>query len=256
MRLEKKKAIVTGAGSGIGRAIALTLAKEGADIVVADVDPGAAEKVASEVKSLGRRSLAIKVDVTKRNDVDQLVKKTLDTFETIDILVNNAGIVKHGPPEEETEASWDAMMAVNLKGEFLCSQAVGIQMIKQKRGKIVNIASTSGHRGMSKQAAYCASKAGVLGLTRTLAVNWAKHNINVNSVSPGVTVTPMLQKAIEDRGLTMDFYVRRIPIGRANKPEDIANAVLFLASSESDNITGQDILVDGGMTALFWPAGE
>jgi len=256
VRLEGKVAIVTGAGTGIGRAIALTFAREGANIVIADVDLNAAEGVASEIGSLGRQTLAMKVDVSDGKDVDELVQKTLDSFNTVDILVNNAGIVKLAPPEDESVADWDSMIDVNLKGQFLCSQAVGKQMIKQKRGKIVNIASTSGHRGMSRQAAYCASKAGVLGLTRTLAVNWAKYNINVNSVSPGTTMTPMLLKAIEDRGISIDYHLKKIPLGRANKPEDIANAALFLASSESDNITGQDILVDGGMTALYWPAGE
>jgi NAD(P)-dependent dehydrogenase (short-subunit alcohol dehydrogenase family) len=256
MRLEGKIAIVTGGGTGIGHAIALTFAREGASIVVADVDPEAAEQVASEVESMGRKALAVKVDVSDGADVDQLVQKTLDSFNTVDILVNNAGVVNLSPPEDEKVADWNKVIDVNLKGQFLCCQTVGRHMIKQRQGKIVNIASTSGHRGMSKQTAYCASKAGVMGLTRTLAVNWAKYNINVNSVSPGTTMTPMLMKAIEERGLTLDYYLQRTPLGRANRPEDIANAVLFLSSSEADNITGQDILVDGGMTVLYWPAGE
>jgi len=255
MRLEGKAAIITGGGSGIGKTIALTFAREGADVVVADIDLPSAQSVADEVKSMGRQALAVKVDVTSSQNVNQMVRDTLDTFEKIDILVNNAGITKLAPPEEESEEQWDETMNINLKGQFLCGQAVGREMIKQKRGKIVNISSVNGHRGVGSSAAYAASKAGVLSLTKTLAVNWAKHNINVNSVSPGITITPIVEKAARSGGRSPEEFFKEMtkytPLKRANKPEDIANAVLFLASSESDNMTGQDMVIDGGSLAIY-----
>jgi len=252
INLEGKVAIVTGAGTGMGESHALALAKAGADMVIADIDPELAEKVAAEIKSTGRRAIAVKVDVSNSDDVRQLVKKTLDAFQKIDILVNNAGIDRLYPAEELVEAEWDAMINVNLKGTFLCSQEVGRQMIKQKSGKIVNIASTAAHRGYQRQAAYSSSKGGVLALTRALAVEWAKHNINVNSVSPGTTMTPLFMS----QGINAEGRIKRTPLGRLNKPENLSDAVLFLASSASDNITGQDIIVDCGVAALYWPAGE
>jgi len=256
VELDGKLAIVTGAGTGIGQAIATTLAKEGANVVIADVDLHSAANVAREVESIGRQALAIKTDVSDRNDVIQMVDKTLHTFERVDILVNNAAVNKQVLAEELDEADWDRIMNVNAKGVFLCCQAIGKQMIKQKHGKIINIASTSAHRGLPWQIAYCASKGGVIQITKTLAVEWAKYNINVNAVSPSVTITPMLKKFLEDTGKTLQNRLKRIPLGRPNQPEDIANAVLFLASPESDNITGQEIIVDCGVSALYWPAGE
>jgi len=257
MKLEDKVAIVTGAGQGIGRAIALTLAREGADVVVNDVDLELAEKVAGEIKSQGRQAQAIKADVSNSEEVNQLVNKTLDNFKRIDILVNNAGIDKLIPAIELTEALWDSMININLKGQFLCSQAVGRQMIKQKRGKIINIASIAGHVAQPGQAAYGASKGGVLQLTKVLAIEWAKHNINVNAVSPGATITPMVENIIKEHPDILKNYLGRIPSRKIAKPEDIANAVLFLASPESDDIIGQEIIIDGGICALHpgyvWP---
>ena len=250
MKLDGKVAIVTGAGTGIGRAIALAMAKEGAHVVIADVDLPAAENVASEVKSTGGMAQAIKVDVTKRAEVGQLVEKILETSDRIDILVNNAGTGKIAPFEDLAEADWDSIINVNLKGVYLCSQAVGRQMIKQKRGKIINIASAGGHRGVPEQAAYNSSKGGVLQLTRTVAMEWAKYKINVNSVSPGVTRTQLVEKLIEEDPEFLQNRDRMIPLGRINTPEDLTSTVLFLASSESDFITGQDIVVDGGSLAL------
>ena len=173
MKLDGKVAIVTGAGTGMGQTIALTLAEEGANIVIADIDIQSAENVAGKIESMGRQALAIKTDVTDREEVNKMVEKTLDAFKKIDILVNNAGIVKVVPSVEITETDFDSVIDVNLKGGFLCSQAVGKQMIKQKQGKIVNIASTAAHRGFLGLAAYCASKGGALLLTRQLAVEWA-----------------------------------------------------------------------------------
>ena len=250
MRFTGKTAIVTGAGQGIGRAIALGLAKEGADIVVNDINLELAHKVADEIEVTGRRALAIKADVSNSAEVSQMVKETIDNFKKVDILVNNAGIDKVMPAEEMTEDVWDAQVNTNLKGPFLCSQAVGRQMIKQKQGKIINIASLSGHYGSHGQAAYCASKAGVILLTMVLAVEWAKYNINVNAVSPGITRTALIEKLEKESPKFVEGRLKRIPIRRFIEPEEIASVALFLASSESDAITGEDIVVDGGVNAL------
>jgi len=250
MRLQGQVAIVTGAGQGIGQAIALTLAKEGAAVIVNDIDLELARKVADEIKSRGGQAFPVKADVSKGEEVSKLVGETLDNFQKIDILVNNAGIAKIIPAMELTEAQWDSIMAVNLKGQFLCSQAVARHMITQKRGKIVNIAALSGRVGNPGLAAYGASKGGVLQLTRVLAIEWAKYNININAVSPGVTMTAMVETVSKDKPDFFKGYIDRIPLKRAAKPEDIANAVLFLASSESDDITGHELAVDGGTSAL------
>jgi 3-oxoacyl-[acyl-carrier protein] reductase len=249
MRLKEQVAIVTGAGQGIGRAIALTLAREGATVVVNDIDPEKAEKVAEEVRSEGGQALPVQADVSKAKDVDTLVKKTVDNFKRVDILINNAGVVKLMRLLELTEAEWDRTMSVNVKGQFLCSKTVIPHMIKQKRGKIVNIASLASHIGAPGMAAYGASKGGVVQLTKATAVEVGKYNIMVNAVSPGLTMTELIKSAVKDRP---DFIegMDRIPLRRAAEPEDIANVVLFLASSESDYITGQVIVVDGGLMAI------
>lgn len=250
MKLDGKVAIVTGAGQGIGRTIALNLAEEGASVVVCDINLQTAQDVTKEIESLGRQAQAIKADVSNSQEVSQLVAKSLDRFKKIDILVNNAGICPIAPAEEHTEDEWDKTIDINLKGTFLCSQAVGREMIKQKCGKIVNIASTSGHIGTHGIIAYSVSKAGVISLTRVLAVEWAKHNINVNAVSPGTVKTPMTEKVLVDVLKTHEERTRRTPLGREAIPEDVAKAVVFLISPEADYITGDIITVDGGMTAV------
>ncbi len=249
MRLKKQVAIVTGAGQGIGRAIALTLAREGATVVVNDIDLEKAEKVAEEVSAQGGQALPVQADVSKAKDVDILVKKALDSYKKVDILVNNAGVAKMTRLLDLTEAEWDRTMNINIKGQFLCSKAVIAQMMKQKRGKIVNIASLAAHIAAPGLAAYGASKGGVVQLTKALAVELGKYNIMVNAVSPGLTLTDLIKSAVRDRP---DFIegIDRIPLRRAAEPEDIANVVLFLASSESDYITGQVIIVDGGLMAI------
>ncbi len=250
MKLEKKVAIITGGGQGIGRAVALALAKEGANVVIGDIDLQLAKNVADEIESLGGRAQAIKTDVTKREEVSHLVQKTLDDFKKIDILVNNAGISESMPFEKISNAHFDRIINVNLKGLLLCSQAVGREMIKRKRGRIINIASQTAHRGVPRFAVYSASKAGVLAITRVLAMEWAKYNINVNAVSPSMTLTAIAERlAKESPDFLRDAGTTR-PLRRLNKPEEIASAVLFLASPESDAITGQDITVDGGLDAL------
>lgn len=250
MKLEGKVAIVTGGGQGIGRASALALAKEGADIVIADIDLGLAEKVVGEVKSLGRQAQAVKVNVFDKNEVNQMVEQVLNNFKSIDILVNSAGINPMGPALEESEEQWDRTMNINLKGTFLCAQAVARQMVKQKQGKIINIASISGHRGIPGMVSYCTSKAAVIHLTQVLAMEWSKYNINVNTVTPGITITPLHNKVMEDPEAFRRERQKSIPLRRVNEPEDVANVVLFLASPEADNITGQEIVIDGGICAL------
>lgn len=250
MKLEKKVAIITGGGQGIGRAVALVLAKEGANVVIGDIDLQLAKNVADEIESLGGRAQAIKTDVTKREEVSQLVQKTLDDFKKIDILVNNAGISEPMPFEKISNAHFDRIINVNLKGLLLCSQAVGREMIKRKRGRIINIASQIAHRGVPRFAVYSASKAGVLAITRVLAMEWAKYNINVNAVSPSMTLTAIAERLAKESPDFLKGAGTTRPLRRLNKPEEIASAVLFLASPESDAITGQDITVDGGLDAL------
>lgn len=248
MRLEGQVAIVTGAGQGIGEAIALTFAREGAAVVVDDINPKTARKVAKDINERGGIALPIKADVSNADEVNTLVKKTLDQFKKVDILVNNAGIIKLAPVLELTEAEWDSVMDVNVKGQFLCSKAVGKHMTKQKRGKIINIASIGAHIGGPGSAAYAVSKGGILQLTKVLAVEWGKYNINVNVVSPGLTMTVMAEYVTKK--LPSSQGIDRVPLRRLAKPEDIADAVLFLASSESDYVTGQEIIVDGGTLVI------
>jgi len=249
MRLEGQVAIVTGASKGIGQAIALTLSKEGAIVIVNGRNNKSIKKVVDEVKSLGGQALPVKADVSSSKEVNKLVETTLDKYQKIDILVNNAGVNELVPTLELTEIQWYNIIDVNLKSQFLCSQAVAKQMIEQKRGKIVNIASIGAHVGTPGQAAYAASKAGIVQLTKVLAVEWGKYNINVNAVSPGMTMTAMMESLINERP---DFIegIKRIPLQRPARPEDIANVVLFLVSSESDYITGQELIVDGGSLSI------
>jgi len=249
-RLEGKVAIVTGAGRGIGQAIAIGLANEGANVIVNDVNLESARSVADEIKHRGGQALAIKADVSSSTEVNQMVKQTLDKFGKIDILVNNAGISGFWPILELTEAEWDHMLDTNLKSQFLCSQAVGKEMIKRKSGKIVNIASVAAHLASPRVMAYAVSKAGVVMLTKALAIEWARYNITANVVSPHFALTPLTLSAIEREPELYAGREKRIPLGRAATPEDPANAVIFLCMPESDYITGQEIIVDGGMSVL------
>ena len=249
MRLKGQVAIVTGAGQGIGQAIATTLAREGATVVVNDVVPERADKVTEEIKAQGGRALAVTADVSKAKEVNMLIGKTLDSYQRVDILVNNAGIIKMKRVLEMTEADWDRTMDVNIKSQFLCSKAVAGHMIKQKRGKIINLASLSAHIGAPGMGAYGASKGGVVQLTKTLAVELGKYNITVNAISPGFTMTEMVKQAGKDRPNFLEG-MDRIPLRRAAEAQDIANVVLFLASAESDYITGQVLVIDGGLLAI------
>ncbi len=254
MRLKDKTAIITGAGRGIGRGIALRLAREGCNIIIADLNFRNAINVAKEVKTSGRESLAIKVNVAVAAQVKKMVDKTIEKFRRIDILVNNAGITIPAPIEKLTEEIWDRTININLKGTYLCSREVAKYMIKKKRGKIINISSKSGKSGGLWLSAYCASKFGVIGFTQSLALDLASCKINVNAVCPGIIFTPQWEKldlAYARKlkipaGRVRDYYVKKIPLGREATAEDVANIVLFLASKESDYMTGQAINVTGG----------
>jgi 3-oxoacyl-[acyl-carrier protein] reductase len=244
MLLQDKVAIITGGARGIGRAIALLFAKEGADIVIWDVNLQEAEKTAAEIGALGRQSLAQGVDVTDYQKVEEAVNKILDKFTKVDILVNNAGITKDGLLLRLSEQDWDAVLNVNLKGTFNCTKAVSKVMLKQHRGKIINIASIIGIIGNPGQANYAASKAGIIALTKTAAKELASRNINVNAVAPGFIQTEMTAKLPED---LKEKMLAAIPMGKFGSPQDVASVCLFLASEEASYINGQVIVVDGGM---------
>ena len=245
MRLDGKVAIITGAGRGIGRAIALALARDGADVVVNDVDLQSAEATADKVRAMGRRALPIKADVSVEEEVIKMVKTALKAFGKIDILVNNAAIFSSISLEDITEEKWDKTMKINLKSVFLCSQAVMKFMKRQRSGKIVNIASLAGKvGGIVAGADYAASKAGVICLTKSLAKQLASYSINVNAVAPAWIETDMMKDWPRE---TKEAVLRQIPLGRFGKPEEVAEAVVFLASDGAGFITGATIDINGGI---------
>ena len=244
MRLKDKVALVTGGARGIGRSIALAFAREGADIVVGDVNMEEAAKTASDIEALGRKAMALSLDVTDYAKVEEAVNKILDKFTKVDILVNNAGITKDNLLMRMRQEEWDAVLTVNLKGAFNCLKAVTRPMIKQRYGKIINMASIIGIMGNAGQANYAASKAGLIALTKSAAKELASRSINVNAVAPGFIQTEMTAKLPEDLKNKMK---EMIPLDKFGTPEDIAATCLFLASEESSYITGQTIVVDGGM---------
>jgi NAD(P)-dependent dehydrogenase (short-subunit alcohol dehydrogenase family) len=243
-------AIVTGARRGIGKAIALAMAQAGADIAICDrvIEDGELNAVAEEVKRLGRRSLAVQADITQKAEVDGLVKGVVDEFGVIDILVNNAAMNIRAPLLELREDGWDRVINTDLKGYFLCSQAVGKRMVEQKRGNIINIASTAAIKAAPEMGAYCIAKAGVVMLTRVLAVELAKYNIRVNAIAPYMVKTKFSQPLWSDPE-TLKQLESEIPLGRLAEPGDIIGSVLFLASDASSYITGHTIIVDGGLSA-------
>lgn len=257
--LNGQAAIVTGAGSGIGQAIARRLSLEGAAVAAADLNGSAAEKLVAELNGLGRRGLALETDVTAKKDAERMVKQCLENFGRVDILVNNAGAGSLGLIVNQTEEDWEKPIQVNLKGTFLCSQAAAKEMIPRKRGRIVNISSISGKSGEEFIGPYCASKFGVIGLTQALAKELARYSINVNAVCPGYIWTPMWAEmakwfkekfpALEGKS-PQEIFESRVksvtPLRRPQTGEDIANLVAFLVSDQAANITGQAINVDGG----------
>jgi NAD(P)-dependent dehydrogenase (short-subunit alcohol dehydrogenase family) len=248
--LSGRVAIVTGGARGLGRTAALGLAEAGADVVVIDLLMPMAEEVKAEIVKKGKKSLAIKTDVSDGEDVQRMVDKVVEHFGMIDILVNNAGINIVSPAERFSLADWNSVLRVNLTGVFLCAQAVGIIMLRQKKGKIINIASVLGMVGSPHDAlAYNSSKAGVINLTRSLAVEWGEYNINVNAVAPGMMETDLTRRRLEDNEYR-SYFVNATPLRRIGRPEDLLGTVIFLSSEASDWITGQTIVVDGGYLAL------
>jgi len=255
MNMKGKVSVVTGGGQGIGRAVSLALAGAGSDVLVADVVPESAKSVSEEIKGLGRKSVSVKVDVSNKAMVDKMVETALSEFGRIDVLVNVAGIGRKSPIEDVSEEDWDKVIAVNLKGTFLCAQAAGKVMIKQGGGSIVNFASVAAHTPQIYLGAYSPSKAGVLLLTKLMAVEWAKYNIRVNAVSPGPITTP-LTDAIYNTPELHKGRARAVPMNRFGKPEEVANTVAFLASDEAAYITGHSVAVDGGcLSAMFYLTG-
>ena len=245
MRLKGKVAIVTGSRRGIGRAIALEMAKEGAKVVVSDIELKECEAVCDEIRKLGSDAIAVRCDVTKKDEVDAMMERVIQKFGRIDIMVNNAGVYVAKPLDQTTEQDWDFVVGINLKGVFLCSSAAAKHMMKQKRGKIISTASIAGKVGFADSSAYCASKGGIISLTRELAMELATYNINVNAVAPGVIDTNMTKGFMEDEKAKQGLLMG-IPLGRIGRPEDIAKAVVFLASEDSDYVTGHTLVVDGG----------
>lgn len=250
--LSGKVALVTGTGSGLGRAIAVGLAQSGADVAATELPDklDSARDTVRELEKLGRRGFAVSLDVTRLPGITGMIDAVLDHFGRIDVLVNNAGINIPRLAVDVTEADWDRVMAVDLKGVFFTAQAAAKRaFIPQGGGKIVNIASQMGAVGYTYRSAYCAAKAGVVNLTRVLAFEWAKHQINVNAVGPTFIDTPLTRPMFEDKEFYQDV-LRRIPLGRLGTPEDVVGAVAYLSSPAANLVTGHFLLVDGGWTAV------
>ncbi|MDQ0860158.1 3-oxoacyl-[acyl-carrier-protein] reductase [Bacillus sp. V2I10] len=243
--VEGKVALVTGASRGIGRAIALELAQNGANVAVNYAGSEAkANEVVDEIKALGREAFAVQADVSDSDAVTAMVKATVEQFGRLDILVNNAGITKDNLLMRMKDSEWDDVININLKGVFLTTKAVTRQMMKQRQGRIINIASIVGVSGNPGQANYVAAKAGVIGLTKTAAKELSSRNITVNAIAPGFITTDMTDKLTEE---VKNEMLKQIPLARFGEPSDISNAVTFLASDKSSYITGQTIHIDGGM---------
>jgi len=259
-RLDGKIALITGAASGLGKAASFAFALEGAAVAVADFNEAGGQEVCAEIERSGAKAFAVAVDVTSREQVGRMVRTCIEEFGKIDIVLHCAGIArgKHQwlngrwrPMEELEESDWDTIIDVNLKGTFLVDQQVGIQMIKQRAGSIVNVASMSGvvaNRGVLGHGAYCASKAGVIGLTKVLAAEWAQYNIRVNAISPAYMDTGMVERLKSIPGL-YQTQLDMTPMGRYGKPAEFAKTAVFLASEEASYITGCNLLLDGGYTA-------
>ncbi len=246
--LSGKVAIVTGAARGLGRAMALGLAGAGADVAVSDIVD--TKEAADGVRGLGRKAVGVKVDVGDEQSVKAMVEKTVAELGRTDILVNNAGIFRISAAEKTKVGDWDAVLEINLRGQLLCAKEAGMRMIRQGSGKIINIASVAGLAAFPESAAYNASKAGVILLTKTLAAEWGKHNIQVNAVCPGLFETDMTRDLTGDSSF-MAFIRERVPLGRGARPEELAGTAVFLASRASDYITGHALVIDGGWTAML-----
>lgn len=245
--LSGRVALVTGASRGLGRAMAKGLAKAGADLVLCARNEQDLLSAAEEIRGMGSKALAIQVDVLSSESVERMVETALDGMGRIDILVNNAGVNIRKPVVELQEAEWDTVLDTNLKGYFLVGRAVGKQMIAQRGGKVINVASILGSVGLPNQVAYASSKGGVIQMTKVMALEWASYHINVNAIAPTYFETPLVA-ALRNDPERYRFIVERTPMGRWGQPEELEGVVVFLASRASDFITGQTIFVDGGWT--------
>lgn len=247
--LTGRTALVTGAGQGLGKEMALALAEAGADVAVVDLRLDTAEATAAEVHALGRRALALPADVSRQDQVRGLARRILDEWGRVDILVNNAGISRHTPSHTMALPDWQAVLDVNVTGVFLCCQAFAPGMMARRWGRIVNVASMSGlivNRDVP-QAPYYASKAGVIMLTKALAAEWAPHNVTVNAIAPGYMRTPLNEGFLADPARAAQ-WTDGVPLGRIGEPRDLAGAVVYLASDASSYVTGHTLVVDGGFT--------
>ncbi len=249
MKLKNKVAIITGASSGIGRAIAELYAAEGAMIAVADLDETGGTETVDIVREKGGYALFVKTDVSKAREVASMARQAMEKYGRIDILVNNAGIEgKSALTADYPEEDWDRVLAVNLKSVFLCSKYVIPEMFKNCQGAIVNISSIAGMTAFQKAPAYAASKAGIIALTRSMAIEYAPNNIRVNCICPGIIKTPMVERSTKGSLDAERKLIREEPLGRIGKPEEVANAALYLASDDSSYVTGSALVVDGGWT--------
>lgn len=244
MQLQDKVSLITGGARGIGKEIALSFAREGAHIAICDVNAEDMEKTRAEIEALGRQALGFNVDVTNLEQVEEMINKILDKFQKVDILVNNAGITRDSLLVRMKESDWDLVLDVNLKGTFNCTKAVSKVMMKQRSGRIVSVASIIGIMGNVGQANYAASKAGIIGLTKSAAKELASRGVTVNAIAPGFIQTEMTAKLPED---VKELMLKQIPLGKFGSPSDVAKVALFLASDQAEYITGQVIQVDGGM---------
>lgn len=240
-------AVVTGASQGLGKSMAMGLAEAGADIVMVARGPVKLAEAEKEVSDIGARTLTIAADVTIPEDVEKVVKKTLAKFKKIDVLVNNVGTYMGQPIVESAIEDWFRLINTNLTSTYLCCRAVGRHMIERQRGKVVNMAAAMGALGARNASAYCASKGGVIQLTRALAVEWARYNINVNAIAPGTMETEITRKMLEDAKVRKALE-SKVPMKRLGQPSDLVGTVVFLSASGSDYITGQTIFVDGGFS--------
>lgn len=246
--LDGKVAVVTGAGRGLGGHMAVTLAEHGADLAICSRTAPELEAVAGKIRAAGGKVLVCPLDVTRTSEIHRMVSRVKEFYGRIDILVNNAGTNIPQNAEDVTESAWDTVMNVNLKAVFFCAQAVGRVMIEQKKGKIINISSQAGAVGLLRRAAYCASKGGVNQITRVLALEWAKHGVNVNAIAPTFVETAMTKSMLEDKEFR-SYVFSNILLDRLARPEDISAGLIYLASAASDMVTGHILHIDGGWTA-------
>lgn len=251
MRVDGKVALVTGGGSGIGKAVAEGLAHFGADVIITEITPKMelGQAVAKEIaEQYGRKVIALPLDLPDLKSIQAMTDAAIGQMGKIDVLINNAGIQIAKAALEVTEDDWDKVLDTNLKGAFFCSQSVAKEMIKQKSGRIINMASQNGMIGYFKRAAYCSAKAGMVNLTRVLAIEWAEYGINVNAIGPTFIRTPLAEQTFKDKAI-YDDIIERIPLHRIGEPEEIIGAVIYLASDASTLVTGHTLMVDGGWTA-------